>query len=285
MKCPISVAAAISLAAVCVSPLQAQTKPAPPKKAISDTRFETLRPESAFGDWRRLALEGGSRPNEAGFGYGRTLAGDPLGLNAPEYTGGYWQPLSQRLSSLVETSVAPGALGGSERSVFGQLGTQLGAGWGMQAGIRRSEVGPNPMDWTNSFTSGGLGLTALPPIGGTLGAGLGMVTVERFWDHYRGAYTLASGRADGGSSATSHRVQLDYFYTPMSSVGLSYTTGRSFDNGFGLNTLTPVEANNVGLIGEHWFSRSWAVNYNALLGERGTEGIKPELRLGLRLRF
>ena len=255
------------------------------KPASLDTRFDTLRPDSGFSDWRRLALEGGSRPHENGSGYAQVTPGDPLGLNAPELTSGFWLPLSQRLSSLVETSVVPGAIGGAERSVLGQVAHQLGAGWNMQAGVRHSEIGVVLPD---SFTSsGGLGLSSLPlPTRGlTAGTDLGVLTVERFWSSYRGAYTVASGRADSGSTATSHRVQFDYFYDARSSVGLSYTIGRSFESPVGVNSMVPVESNNLSVLGEHWLSRSWAINYNALIEDRGIEGLKPEIRLGLRLRF
>lgn len=270
---------------LCVLSVQAQTSAGTAPRATRDTRFETLRPDSSFADWRRLGLEGGPRPNDAGAAYAYTLPGDPLSLNGPETVGGYWHPLSQRLSSLVETSVVPGSLGGTERSVLGQLGTQFGDGWGLQAGIRHSEIGLPPADALGAVS--GLGLTALPPVnvGPAVGADLGILTFERFWDRYRGAYTVSSGRADGGTMVTSHRLQFNYFYSGRSSVGLSYTTGRFFDTAVPLFGMTPVESSNVGVIGEHWFSPSWAINYNALLEDRGVEGLKPEIRVGLRLRF
>ena len=284
MKCCVSLAAAVALLLFLPS-LQAQTADSSARRTVRDTRFETLRPDSGFLDWRRLDLEGGSRPTDAGAAYSYTLPADPLGLNAPETVGGYWRPLSQRLSSLVETSVIPGTMGGTERSVLGQLGTQFGNGWGLQAGIRHSEVGVPPPDAIGA--PGGLGLTALPPMsqGTTMGADLGMLTFERSWDRYRGAYTLSSGRAEGGTVATSHRLQFSYFYSARSSVGLSYATGRFFDTTTPVFGMTPVESTNVGVIGEHWFSPSWAINYNALLEDRGIEGLKPEIRVGLRLRF
>jgi hypothetical protein len=285
MKCCVSLAAAVALL-LCLSSLQAQTSDSSARRATArDTRFETLRPDSSFPDWRRLGLEGGARPTDAGAAYAYTLPGDPLGPNGPETVGGYWHPLSQRLSSLVETSVVPGSLGGAERSVMGQLGTQFGNGWGLQAGIRHSEIGVPLPDAMGA--RGGLGLTALPPVslGQNTAADLGMLTFERFWDRYRGAYTVSSGRAEGGAIATSHRLQFSYFYSGRSSVGLSYTIGRFFDTTVPLYGMTPVESTNVGVVGEHWFSPSWAINYNALLEDRGVEGLKPEIRVGLRLRF
>ena len=50
---------------LCIVPAQAQTL----RSASPDARFDTLRPESGFQDWRRLSLEGGARPTDAGAGY------------------------------------------------------------------------------------------------------------------------------------------------------------------------------------------------------------------------
>src|SRR6202008_4136743 len=126
-----------------------------------------------------------------------------------------------RLSSLVETSVVPGRLGGAERSVLGQLGTQFGNDWGRQRGGRDVGFGVPVPDAVGGRSV--LGLTALPPVslGQSTAADLGILTFERFWDRYRGAYTVSSGRADGGAIATSHRLQFSYFYSARSSVGLS----------------------------------------------------------------
>src|SRR5215475_8105436 len=105
--------ASASLFLGCTAPLLAQPL---------DARFDTLRPDSSFSAWRRLGLEGGSRPFDSGGAYAQTVPGEPLGFNCPDTTGGYWHPLSQSLSSLVETTVTPGSLGVAERSVMGQLG-------------------------------------------------------------------------------------------------------------------------------------------------------------------
>src|SRR5438093_6680363 len=102
MKCCVSLAGAVALL-LHLPALQAQPPDNSARRTARDTRFETLRPDSSFLDWRRLGLEGGSRPTDAGAAYAYTLPGDALGLNGPETVGGYWHPLSQRLSSLVET--------------------------------------------------------------------------------------------------------------------------------------------------------------------------------------
>jgi hypothetical protein len=59
----------------------------------------------------------------------------------------------------------------------------------------------------------------------------------------------------------------------------------------GLGNTVATDVSNLGVTGEHWISPSWAINYNAgvnysvLTPESNVSGLKPELRLGLRLRF
>ncbi len=218
-------------------------------------------------EWRRGVLAPAA---SAGFGY--STSPDPF---SREVTSGLYTPLSQQLSTLVETSQSNGLGIATERSVLGQVGKGLGYGWGVQAGLRHSEV---------ALTD----VPLRPYRGGVAGSNdLGMLTIERNWSNYRGAYTFYSGRTDTGIGTTGHRFQVNYFYGGQSSVGLAFTTGQALDGIPGLTpNLAAYDSSNVGVTGEHWFSRSWAVNYNALLENGGvTPGLKPELRLGLRMRF
>ena len=247
----------------------------------TDQRFETIHTDSSFPAWRRLYLDPAGHIVAAPIGY--VSVSDPL---TQEVTSGVFQALSENLASLLETSYTTGLQGMPERSVMGQVGAQFGNGWGMQAGVRHSEIGlraveqaPGVTDWQTLR------------VGSAASANLGMLTFERYWDRYRGAYTFFSGRTDTGSLATGHRVQLHYFYSERSSVGLAYTTGRPFDPAMGFGNTVATDVSNLGVTGEHWISSSWAINYNAgvnynvLAPESSVSGLKPELRLGLRLRF
>jgi len=247
----------------------------------TDQRFETIHTDSSFPAWRRFYLDPAGHIADAPIGY--VSVSDPL---TQETTSGVFQALSENLASLLETSYTTGLQGMPERSVMGQVGTHFGNGWGMQAGVRHSEIGlraveqaPGVTDWQTLR------------VGSAASANLGMLTFERYWDRYRGAYTFFSGRTDTGSLATGHRVQLHYFYSARSSVGLAYTTGRPFDPAMGFGNTVATDVSNLGVTGEHWISSSWAINYNAgvnynvLTPESNVSGLKPEFRFGLRLRF
>ena len=232
-----------------------------------DRQFETLRLGSALSELRRAGSlwSGEAEPVNA--------ASDAASwdMQTREAASGVYRPLADNLSTLVESSYSNGTGLTNEWSVYGQLGAHIGEGWGIAAGLRHSE---------QAYTN------LLAPSAAPVSADLTILTFGRQWDRYRGAYTYYTGRSDAGASASGHRLQFDYFYSPRSSVGLAYTTGRQLDTLTPFGTLNPApDTANIGVAGEHWFSPTWALNYNALVEDGGTQGLQPELRLGLRVRF
>ena len=182
-------------------------------------------------------------------------------------TAGYYRSLSDGLSSLVETSYLPNLQGVPEWSVLGQLGASLGSGWGVQAGLRHSELGLGTFDLRR------------------LDAQLGLFTLEKVWNNYRSQYTLYTSRRDNGVATSGHRVALNYLYGTNSSVGFAYERSRNADSPLALPIGTCAGTSNVGVSGEHWLSRSWSMNYDALFMQDAGEGLKPEFRVGLKLSF
>lgn len=229
-------------------------------------RFGTLRPDNAFRDWRRAYEAPKAFTGAAGL-YTGTL-GHERADGHGERVAGYYRSLSDSLSSLVETSYLPVTTGLTEWSVLGQMGAMLGDGWGVQAGLRHSE----------------LGLAGLE--GRRADAQLGLLTLEKIWHNYRSQYTVYTSRGENGAGGGGHRVSLDYLYGDRSSVGLAY--GRTWVS----EPLSPATANPmtvasaVGVTGEHWLGREWAVNYDALFQPDGRGfGLVPDIRVGLRLAF
>ncbi len=231
-----------------------------------ETPFETLRPDNSFRDWRRAYQE----PEvfaESGGVYASGTETEHHASRAQELTAGYYKPLSESLSSLVEASYVPNATGAPEWSVLGQVGAMLGSGWGVQAGLRHSEQGL-------------LGFE-----GRRMDAQLGMLTLEKVWSSYRSRYTVYTSRKENGAATSGHRIALNYLYGENSSVGLAYGRTWNAENPIALPIGNASMSSNVGVTGEHWLSRTWSVNYDALFQQDSAQGLKPELRLGLKLAF
>jgi hypothetical protein len=233
-----------------------------------DPAFDTLQTGSALGSWQRLQA-GQAVPQAVPYTQIRERDSQ-LGI---QRSSGVYQPLSQRLSSLVETSHANMGDLGAEWSVLGQVGASLGAGWGVQAGVRHTETGLMPAT-TPSYAAR------------AASAELGMLTLERNWDHFRGAYTFFGSYANTGAAGTGHRFDLQYYYSARGNVGLSYLAARPLQTALPTSPFQPLEGNHLGVTGEHWFSPAWAVNYRALVQDPVLgSGLKPQLRVGLRYTF
>lgn len=239
---------------------------AAPASARSDVRFDTLRPENGFRDWFR-AYQSRDAFAAAGTFYSHTVGID-RGDGQQEMVAGYYRNLSDSLSSLVETSYLPNAQGLPEWSVLGQLGAMFGDGWGVQAGLRRSELGLWGVE------------------GRRTDAHLGLLTLEKVWSNYRSQYTVYTSRRDNGGGSGGHRMSLDYLYGDRSTVGLTYGRAWATDP-LMLPTLSSTGVgSNLGVTGEHWLSRAWTVNYDALFQQADDQsGLAPEIRVGLRLSF
>ncbi len=150
-----------------------------------------------------------------------------------------------------------------------QIQRLLPNGWIASVGFRHSEFRPN--DYTQSTSN------------------FRTFSLERHWGDFRGAYTLFSGKPDGASALSAHRLQLSYTYSNAGTVGLAYTTGREVDNvrdNLRLpNATLAADVRSLSLAGGHWFARDWAVTYEALALRQGELNRREGLRLGLRYRF
>ena len=132
----------------------------------------------------------------------------------------------------------------------------LGGGWGLGFGLRQTDYG---------FAT----------------SNLLAVSAERYFGNVRGAYTLYSTAANGGSIAAAHRFQVNYFYGDRNVVGLAYTTGRDIDNvALPAVALPANDVRDLTLSGRHWLSNNWALTYDVLSQE---QSILSSRRQGLRL--
>ncbi len=96
-----------------------------------------------------------------------------------EISGGYYYPLSETWTGLIEASVSPDHKVLPRSSVFGQLQKAFDDGWNVQAGLRRTQYNTASTD-------------------------LMVLTGERYWGNYRAAYKFYLGKPQGAGAAPSH---------------------------------------------------------------------------------
>ena len=229
------------------------------KRSELELGFSSEGLNNGYAGWRSAYLEGRHSFGERKSIYGTLRETERFGLYDNEAQGGFYYPLNDTWTSLVEASVSPTHNVLPKFSVFGELQKHLGYGWNLHAGIRHNEYS-------------------------TLNTNIGIFTAERYWGNFRGAYSLYLGRPEGGSSASSHVLALDYYYGARNSVGISVADGREVA-GLGPLGILTTEVRAYVLRGRHWFTPDWALSFEALYQEQGTLYNRQGIRLGLRRVF
>lgn len=211
-------------------------------------------------DWTSTYLLGSHRFGDRQVLYGGLRETRRFGLDDSEVHAGLYYPLGASWTAQVEGSLSPTHEVLAKHSIYGQLQKSLPGGWGLGVGLRHNEY--------TLTASNVLSLLA-----------------ERYWGNFRGAYTLYSGKPEGGSSGASHRVQLSYYYADRSSVGVSYSDGREVENVGPPRGVLASDVRNWTLSGQHWLTPAWALTYDLVNHEQGNLYRRQGLRLGIRHSF
>ncbi len=211
-------------------------------------------------DWKQLYGIVSHRMGERQTIYGGLRETRRFGLTDTEAHAGFYAPLGETWTTQLELGASPTHEVLPRYSLFGQLHKSLGGGWGAGLGLRHSE-----------YSLTGVNILSL--------------LAERYWGNFRGAYTLYSGRPEGASSGSSHRFQLNYYYTERSTIGLSYATGREVEYLGPSRGVISSDVQNWTLSGQYWFTPAWALTYDLVNQEQGSLYRRQGLQLGLRHSF
>ncbi|HEY5900839.1 MAG TPA: YaiO family outer membrane beta-barrel protein [Burkholderiales bacterium] len=211
-------------------------------------------------DWKSVSLEAVRQYHARAALYGSVRQSERFGERDAQLGGGGYLPLGASWTAQAEALYSPEHQVLPHSSLFAGLSRTLAGGWGASAGLRRNE-----------YTR-----TAAHVL--SLGA-------ERYWDQWRAAYTLYSGRPEGSGSATAHRFQVDRYYAERSSVGASFVTGREVENTGPLGGILTSEVTGAELYARHWLTTHWALSAAALMHKQGDLYERRGVRLGIRYRF
>jgi YaiO family outer membrane protein len=215
---------------------------------------------NGYAHWSNAYLAGDHRFGERHSIYGQVQQARRFDLTDREVSGGYYLPLGQTWTALVEASASSGHHFLPQNSAFGQLQAALGDGWDVQAGFRRSV-------YTLASTN------------------TGVLTGERYWGSFRAAYRLYLARLQGSGTAPSHVGQLAYYYADRSNVTLSVARGRQAESlGPGLGVLL-LDVRSVSISGRHWLDAAWALSFEAINERQGNLYTRKGISLGIRRAF
>lgn len=266
-------AGCVMAALLAAAPVHAQTEPLSGGLRLVDTAtgLKAPRNELEIGhsretlsnnlpDWTSSYLLASHRFGDRHVLYGGLRETRRFGLDDSEVHAGLYHPLGSTWTAQLEGSLSQTHEVLPRHSVYGALQKSLPGGWGVGFGIRHNE-----------YTLSGSNVVSL--------------LAERYWGNFRGAYTLYSGKPEGASSGSSHRLQLSYYYADRSSVGLSYTDGREVENVGPPRGVLASDVRNWTLSGQHWLTPAWALTYDLVNHEQGSLYRRQGLRLGIRHSF
>ena len=260
--------ALLLLAALLAPVARAQTQVPPPpadaplKLRMSEVELGASRESLTGGraDWTSTSLEGVHRFAPRQTLYGGVRETERFSLRDTEAWAGYYHPLGEKWTALVEASASGQHNVLPKTSVFGQLSRTLPDGWGLSAGLRHSE-----------YTASRVNLLVL-------GA-------ERYFGDFRAGYTLYAGRPEGAQTGLAQRFALSYYYGEGSFAGISVTGGREVENVGPPVGVTSTNVRNLTLTGRHWFARDWGLSWDLVAHEQGSLYRREGFRVGLRYRF
>lgn len=212
------------------------------------------------GDWRSTYLNGKLGNSETRQTYFWRLRNtERFGLSDDELALGTYQPFGRVWGALVEASASPTHHVLARTTLLAQLERRFENGWGVQLGYRRSE-----------YALGGTDLT--------------IMTVERYFSDFRGAYSVYLGRPDGAAAGAAHRLQWAYYYSDQSFVGFSVSAGKELENIVPGGVLTS-RVRGASIAGRHEFAPGWAATYEVLAHRQGDLYSRRGLSIGLRHLF
>jgi YaiO family outer membrane protein len=210
--------------------------------------------DSRFSDWQDISLTASHKFAPRRVLYGEIRDAEHFSQHDKLLGIGYQHPTGDKSSVSVEASASPDHHFTPEWSLLGQFERQLGAGWGIQVGWRHSE-----------YTSAATDLVTL--------------TIERYWNSFRTAYSLYSGKPEGASSASSHRLAFDYFYFDRNSLGIALSGGKEVEN---VGRVITTDVSSIALYGRHWISSTWSIVFGLSRHEQGDLYVRKGVRLGVR---
>ena len=221
--------------------------------------FSSENLSNGYADWGSIYLHGFHRLGERRVVYGTLREIRRFGLTDNEVQGGFTYPLGETWTVQLEASLSPTHDVLPSYSVLGQLQKNLAHGWNLQAGIRHSE-------YTKFNTD------------------IAILTAERYWNSFRGAYSLYLGRLDGGGTAPNHVVQFDYYYGERNSIGVLVANGREIAD-LGPSGALITDVRSYALRGRHWIGPDWAISFEVLHHEQVGLYTRQGAQIGLRRAF
>jgi YaiO family outer membrane protein len=180
-------------------------------------------------------------------------------LRDSETGGSLYAPFADGWAAMLEATGSSTHHVLPRHSLTAQLEKQLGRGWLLRGGLRRSQYVAGRAD-------------------------LRLLTLERYFGNERVAYTFYSGKAREGGSVPSHRLDWSHYFAERGELGLSAARGREVEN-LAPQGLAVVDVRSLSLSARYWVNARWRLGLVAETVEERTLYRRHGIRAELRYRF
>ena len=181
-----------------------------------------------------------------------------FGLDDQQISGIYSTPLSDKLTASLGASISASHQVLAKYGVEGSLQYEFAPTWLLQGGLAN-----NRFDKTN--------------------VDQGNLMVERYFSAFSVSAAWRPVRALGVSSS-SYQLRGSYYYGDANFVGVIVGSGRETTS-VSANSVLLADVRSTALLGSHWLSRHWAVNYAIASSRQGSFYSRNSISLGAQYFF
>lgn len=246
------------LAAILVLPAWAD--PATPAGATTHIELSTdsSRLSNGTPDWRETSLRLTSKLSQQSVRSIEVTQTRRFGLDDQEISGLMSFPLSDKLTASVGASISPTHRVLARQRVEGSLQYEFAPAWLVHGGLSHRRYNTTNVDQATLML-----------------------------EHYFSSFSVSAAwkpvRASGVRSESAE-LRAYYYYGDANSVGLIVSSGQEATN-TGPATVVLADVRATALLGRHWLSRQWAVNYALTRTRQGNFYTRNSVRLGAEYAF
>jgi YaiO family outer membrane protein len=221
------------------------------------TTYSTL--NNGYGDWSGFYINAEMKLAERNNVYCEIRQTSRFSKSDTEVRGGFYDPINDRVTVIVEVTASNTHLVLPERSIYGMVEYEVNQNWDVSMGGRHFDY--NFAD-LNLLTFG----------------------LEHYWGNYRVSYTRNQGYMLGHGMANSNLFQLSRYYGDMNWVGITALAGRELET-LVTDRVTSSKVLALAVSGSHSLTPRLALTYALGNYRQGNFYVRNGVQLGLRRQF
>lgn len=181
-----------------------------------------------------------------------------FGLDDQQISGVYSTPLSDKLTASIGANISPSHRVLAKQGVEGALQYEFAPAWLLHGGLANNRYDNANVDLAN-------------------------LMLERYFSSFSVSAAWRPVRALGVSSS-SYQLRGSYYYGDANFIGVVASSGREATS-VSANSVLLADVRATALLGRHWLSRHWAVNYAVTSSRQGSFYSRNSISLGAQYSF